>query len=204
MDQIFSFIYSATAHLIPLDEGKTQFWLVLWLLLLTVFSAFYVVMLVIETFTRITLRLADRRRKTKTYWKMSSWQLKENGDWKQQPILWVNGAKYVFGTPQEYIAVLKSIARKSGDPKGNVKSVVVQLHQSARFRANARATRGWKPDPPLKSEPAKPIEPSPIFPLEDVLASMDEYPVQTDSGPRSDTNALSTIPLKYFASSSIG
>jgi tetratricopeptide (TPR) repeat protein len=176
VDQVSSFISSATTQFFELYQGQVRFFA-------DIAAIGFIIFLCIDFIIYIGLRLAARRRKTETYWQMSVWQLKENGDWKQQPILWVNGGKYVFGTPQEYIPVLQSIARSSGDPRGNIKSVVKDLHKSARFRANARATRGWKPDPPLKSKPPKPLESSPIPPLEDLLTSMDEYPVQMDSGP---------------------
>lgn len=85
--------------------------------------------LIEETVDRI---LAWRRRFGPT-WYCSSWQQDDKGNWLHQPILSIDGAKYVFDTPQEYIAVFQEIGRRCGDPNGNVKRKIEALHYAARI-----------------------------------------------------------------------
>lgn len=131
-------------------------------------------------------------------WQISSWQPDSSGNWLQQPILSIDGAKYVFDTPQEYIAVFQDLARRSGDPTGTIKHQIEALHQAARYRVTVRTAAGLPPDAPMPRKPGAPVEPSPIPPLEEILEAARYEPAQispSSTEPNTQTSPTIVAPL---------
>ncbi len=133
--------------------------------------------LIFDLYAQTITKIQAWRRRSGPTWHCSSWQQDNSGNWLRQPILSIDGAKYIFDTPQEYIAVFQELGRRWGDPKGDIKRNIEELHQAARYRATVRVAAGLPPDVPIPAKPAAPQEPSPIPPLEEVLEAAHYEPV---------------------------
>jgi hypothetical protein len=97
------------------------------------------------------LEYRDRQRtKRSSYfaWSISSWESDERGNWKKQPILIIDGEKYIFETPHGYIHLFQQM-KERGYEHPNIDINLIDLNNTVRWRNTCRAYLNLPPDPPF-------------------------------------------------------
>ena len=168
------------AHLRAFSDALQPFRALLGVVIIVIFGI-SIIVVIYDLFVQTIDNMQARRERRGPTWYCSSWKQDSNGNWLRQPILSIDGAKYVFDTPQEYIAVFQELGRRCGDPNGNIKRNIEEMHQAARYRASVRTAAGLPPDSPVPVKPAAPQEPPPIPPLEELLEAARNDPVAVAS-----------------------